>query len=970
MSLPASMYRNSSIRVPSSVRSNNNSAAVPSTAPVLDYSCLFSHDLKRKQKRWQDGKLKFHTFNKRIMVYDDRGNFIGDMHWREDYDFDEGEEFQLERGCVIVQVGECLGSKQQDLSELIDKRYQDKEQRQARAAAAAVTTPARAIPRPPPPGAQQRPLSDLTTTPRGNVIGRAVIPTRSPFEQRQAESNGADSENERPAKRRKPEISPPSKSGYAQSLFGAALSLSSWSANSQPSRIVRTQEASQGVVGSSMHPPPSRSRPLPSLLQSVSRDVPFPSAQASAAPRAPKSPPRSVREPSPEPAPRQRQKPSRNSAAVSSAVKTTARSRTLQSPPDPRHSRNVGDAEEDDSEEDIVEIAPPPTTSSTRKKPVKEKRVPRKDDAKKAPQPGNDKPKQRPQKAAPPEKPPAPHTEPVVCDDDDNQERSRLISRPRSSRTRRLLVVAENATAPKRHQGEKEDPGVHNRPPTIPAIPKAAPDIDVEDEFAEGSDKRSSLKSRAPQQTADTDSSTGKDPGRKRSAGRTPPPMDQFEKVVASVQKSAEVHSSPDVVTSTPDDLIGHQSEANDIVVVSDGSPDTSDEDDMPVPAVRRCRQRTTNTETSSIDEDVQERSVNPTRNLWLEKEFPFLPQGARLATLRRSVKSKEILGFVREELDSPQLPSSASQPESPYAESLQSEKSEILMTSESAEETNGLSLSPPAAARESVSVETQRPQDTGMPQKKPVGSSAPGPGLETIPLYAAPAIPCPKEPCPPPLEDERTLLLPPAATVVADSFHGPVAAPGVPAKVRAEEAAEETVCQPQDQGEKVDDSAATMAASPLTRPQPRRPVRSLTTAQATISRKVTSESNQSAGSFTSEEPAAASPDCPAVAAGPAAAKPNNPPFQAQRPRIVNPATRGRKAALSSDAAGQLPQTIVPAALPAPPIMGPPRKAAPKEGQQNRGASETVVLPGFTRAGGGAWSKTAFDLLGMERPTT
>ncbi|KAJ0296132.1 hypothetical protein COL516b_011884 [Colletotrichum fioriniae] len=115
--------------MPLASRNNNQNSqmgsGLPIAAPVLEHLCLFTHDLKRKQKRWQDGRLKFHTFNKRIMVYDERGNFIGDMHWREDFDFGEGEEFNLERGAVIVQVAECIGSKDQDLTELLDKRAKE-----------------------------------------------------------------------------------------------------------------------------------------------------------------------------------------------------------------------------------------------------------------------------------------------------------------------------------------------------------------------------------------------------------------------------------------------------------------------------------------------------------------------------------------------------------------------------------------------------------------------------------------------------------------------------------------------------------------------------------------------------------------------------------------------------------------------------------------------------------------------------
>jgi hypothetical protein len=85
-----------------------------------------TQDLRRKQKRWQDGRLKFHTFNKRVMVYDERSNYIGDTHWREDTTFGEGEELQLERGGTLVEVGECVGKRDQDLSELVDKRVKER----------------------------------------------------------------------------------------------------------------------------------------------------------------------------------------------------------------------------------------------------------------------------------------------------------------------------------------------------------------------------------------------------------------------------------------------------------------------------------------------------------------------------------------------------------------------------------------------------------------------------------------------------------------------------------------------------------------------------------------------------------------------------------------------------------------------------------------------------------------------------
>ncbi|GAW15432.1 hypothetical protein ANO14919_048410 [Xylariales sp. No.14919] len=196
------------------------------TAPVREHACLFTHDLRRKQKRWQDGRLKYHTFNRRVMVYDERGNFVGDTHWREDYDLADGDDLELERGGIIIQVGECVGSRDQDLSELVDKRVQEKAQRQAAAAGrrppvTTVTTLHVVKPQPQP----RKHLHEIIGTPSGHH-GRAVLPQESPYEERQQRLPPPQSDGRRPAKRQRREISPPSKSGYAQNLFGATLTLS------------------------------------------------------------------------------------------------------------------------------------------------------------------------------------------------------------------------------------------------------------------------------------------------------------------------------------------------------------------------------------------------------------------------------------------------------------------------------------------------------------------------------------------------------------------------------------------------------------------------------------------------------------------------------------------------------------------------------------------------------------------------
>ncbi|KAF2431758.1 hypothetical protein EJ08DRAFT_733129 [Tothia fuscella] len=97
--------------------------SVPQTqnsAPVHSFRCLFTHDVRRKQKRWHDGLLKFHTFNKRVMVYDETRNFIGDTHFKERGGLHTGDEVFLEEG-IVVEIGEGVGTSQTDLTPLFER---------------------------------------------------------------------------------------------------------------------------------------------------------------------------------------------------------------------------------------------------------------------------------------------------------------------------------------------------------------------------------------------------------------------------------------------------------------------------------------------------------------------------------------------------------------------------------------------------------------------------------------------------------------------------------------------------------------------------------------------------------------------------------------------------------------------------------------------------------------------------------
>lgn len=97
------------------------SSQSPVTASVVKFRCLYTHDLRRKSKRWQDGYLRYHAFNKRVMVYDDHGNYIGDHHWRSTDEVQDGDELELDKG-VLIEVGERMGTTQQDISNLFEKK--------------------------------------------------------------------------------------------------------------------------------------------------------------------------------------------------------------------------------------------------------------------------------------------------------------------------------------------------------------------------------------------------------------------------------------------------------------------------------------------------------------------------------------------------------------------------------------------------------------------------------------------------------------------------------------------------------------------------------------------------------------------------------------------------------------------------------------------------------------------------------
>ncbi|KAI9758745.1 MAG: hypothetical protein M4579_002848 [Chaenotheca gracillima] len=195
------------VNEPGVQKTSQHSPQTQKTANIYEFNCLYTRDLRRKAKRWQDGFLRFHAFNRRVMVYDIPRNFIGDSHWRENDGLVDGDELQLERVPVLVQVGEAIRTTEQDLTELLEKRTRPRDEgeqitprrrdnwnvnKHTSLSSIISKTP---MPGNPSPGTSMsssipRPksLNAVLGTPHG-THGRATAPTVSPYAQKHAESN-------------------------------------------------------------------------------------------------------------------------------------------------------------------------------------------------------------------------------------------------------------------------------------------------------------------------------------------------------------------------------------------------------------------------------------------------------------------------------------------------------------------------------------------------------------------------------------------------------------------------------------------------------------------------------------------------------------------------------------------------------------------------------------------------------------
>lgn len=135
------------------------------------------------------------------MVYDDAKNYIGDHHYRESDQIHEGDELKLDKG-VLVEVGEGIGKTETDLAPIFEKSRPQKGSSTPRAPLRQLPSASTAKAVAPCSSARPRSLAEVLGASQG-PIGRARLPTQSPYEQRQQTLGLINDTNEHPAKKRK-----------------------------------------------------------------------------------------------------------------------------------------------------------------------------------------------------------------------------------------------------------------------------------------------------------------------------------------------------------------------------------------------------------------------------------------------------------------------------------------------------------------------------------------------------------------------------------------------------------------------------------------------------------------------------------------------------------------------------------------------------------------------------------------------
>ncbi len=133
------------------------------------------------------------------MVYDESKNYIGDSHWREEEELQEGTDLKLDKG-VLVDVGERLGQTETDLAPLLEKRRPENGSSPVRAPLRPISLSSTLRTNLGHSQALPKSLSAVLGLSQG-PIGRARLPVQSPYEQLHRVTEAKAHEEEPAAKR-------------------------------------------------------------------------------------------------------------------------------------------------------------------------------------------------------------------------------------------------------------------------------------------------------------------------------------------------------------------------------------------------------------------------------------------------------------------------------------------------------------------------------------------------------------------------------------------------------------------------------------------------------------------------------------------------------------------------------------------------------------------------------------------------
>ncbi|KAM3501146.1 hypothetical protein MY10362_005798 [Beauveria mimosiformis] len=991
----------------------------PSTATVYDFICLFTHDLRRKQKRYQDGKLKYHSFNKKVVVYDDRGHFVGESHWDQEGDPAPGDELSLDRGMALVQVQDCTGEKQQDLTGLLDKRAREVEKR--RQIAAAKSRPA---PRSSAAGGAQRqpqrphlPLSSLVQSP--GPIGRAAISAHSPFEARkqklhQNQRPTADAQPtvaERPplAKKRRTSPSPPSKAGFARNLFGTTLSLSSCPGPelmAAKARALRQRMLSQAAASSTSQEEreeeeeAEEQRPVPSSPIFVQAD-------AETTPSRPAKKQRPTLQPI-----------TRHPIASARSVMQEARG---------AGNRNVEaliSDEEMDQEEDAIKrqrtnipkperqtaaIRPATQDAAGEEEPMiledsSKKRTKKKESLQlQQPRQTKDRPhelqKKKPVATRPP---PSPD---VMLDEADVEEAPRQNKtqeaphhkeKTREKAPEESLGIARTESRAKqqrttlRLRSRQKRGLLMMREPSVPVPEPPAPtDGDVDDRLANTPSPEppvsvpQRIRSASPEEVAIPSSAPPiADPLEAGPVERAPTPAPLESSSEDDLPQTSKRREKRKTYSPPPEPAVSEEApkkrlqrrKATKSTIYED---EMSEAEEDPRPRRRLVAKRREEPDAEREEDEEEESQPRKRRAAKRRKEPDFEEedgeaahdkeiskvQGPRIAKLpRKGIRSREIIGYFPQGIETliPSAFASASfrvgGPPEPVV------SSEVPITSAkagAAPKSASLSPNPPAPA-ESLRIE-EKPAAVAevsaaalSEETVTAAASPPQPAQsEAVAVVAKPAEMIQIE------SASRPTVTAEAVVAVAQSDSSSNAV--VPTTTEANPTKLELLSAPEIALTEIPKEPGTIAPEFATSSQPEKKLDVVLEVPATVSALPIAES-MSSGSETN---------------------------QGGKPRITNPASRGKKAARREDAAGLAPQVMVPfepvvqpvprmistrpggagmrarIAAVGPMALGP---VAPTAAGVPVVAKKAASMPGFTSASGGTWSRHAHDLLGMNRP--